>query len=268
MLSLKTSVPLWPYLFLLLQGIHAHEGEHCDMCHYDGLDDQDCKDYGMLEDEFVGWNLASESCMAAFDIQISSPDPSLICGSASSFVNELRFGSSLNTAKLGLGVSEGGFFDESGALLEQITIGGQTIDCEASENDCYNALKTYFESDTNGKNEMLQVCDTLENAVVKDRQLAQSITRNRLCQESRDGTTIPDVCSPLWEQLEETMMLYNDTNCAGFAMGTQNQTVPGCEEGEDDHDHEKESASQSWHVNVPILSSSMAGAFLVVLWAI
>lgn len=182
------------------------------------------------------------------------------------FCERTRFGSSLNTAKLGLGVADGGFFDDSGALLGEITVSGQTINCETSENDCYNALKTYFESDTNGKNEMLQVCDTLGNAVVKDRQLAQSITRTRLCQESRDGTTIPDSCSPLWEQLEETMMLYNDTNCAGFAMGTQNKTVPGCEEA--DHDQETEMASQSWHVHLQLLPSLMAGALLVFQWLI
>jgi len=216
------------------------------MCHFDGLDDADCKDYGLINnDTLIAWNVASEACMDEFNIQISTPDVSGICFSANAFVTALRFESSLNTAKQGMGVAEGGFFDESGNLLNNITVSGQSINCEANENDCFNAMKTYFESDTNGQKEMQDVCDTLQNAVMKDRQLEQSTIRNRLCQESRDGSVIPDACNDLWVQLEEKMQEYNDTNCAFFAMGTQNRTIPGCEEDEDHHDDEEASKSSS-----------------------
>ncbi len=245
---------------LIIRFIDGHgDEEHCDRCEFDGLDDIDCKDYGLIDNSIlVAWNVASEDCMAVFDIQVSTPDPSLICASSSSFVNELRFGSSLTTAKAGLGVSEGGFFDESGGLFGEITIGGQTIDCEAAESDCFNALKTYFESDTSGQEEMQDVCDTLVKAVVTDRQLEQSIIRNRLCLESREGTVIPDVCSPLWEQLEEKMLEFNDTICPGFAFGAQNQTIPGCEEHSDE-----DNLMDSGFFRVDVFLVPLAGAVLL-----
>lgn len=263
MLFWKSLASLGPCVLLFIPTVDSHGTEvHCDMCHFDGLDDQDCKDYGLIDNsELVAWNVASDDCMAEFNIQISTPDPSLICASANSFVNELQFGSSLTTAKLGLGVADGGFFDESGSLLSNITVSGQPLDCEATESDCFNALKSYFESDVDGQEEMADVCETLQNSVMKDRQLEQSTIRNRLCQESRDGTIIPDTCSPLWEQLELKMQEYNDTNCAFFAFGTQNQTIPGCEEDED-HEQNDLEASQSFHTNLRLLSTATVLLFV------
>lgn len=238
-------------------------GQSCDRCNFDGEDAADCKDYGLINNsDLIAWEMASEECMATFDIQITSPDPTLICGSASSFVNELRFGSSLTTARLGLGVAEGGFFDDDG-LKSQITIGGQDIDCEASESDCYNAMKDYFDSDPNGQAEMDDVCGTLQNAVIKDRQLEQSTIRNRLCQESVAGTAIPDSCSPLWEQLEAKMQEYPDETCAGFAMGTQNMAIPGC----DDDDGSREPVEGSGSVRVSsIFVTLVLGALVVIVF--
>jgi len=69
----------------------------CDRCNFDGNDASNCKDYGIIDNSvLVAWDVASSDCLDAFNIRISTPDPpSLICASASSFVNELRFGSSL-----------------------------------------------------------------------------------------------------------------------------------------------------------------------------
>jgi hypothetical protein len=227
----------------------------CDRCDFNGNDPSDCKDYGLIDNSvFIGWHLGSEACSDEFKLTITSPDPSLICGSANSFVNELKFGDSLDTAKLGLGVAEGGFFVDGGNLKDEITIDGQTVDCEASESDCYNAMKPYFDQDSNGKKEMEDVCDTLENNVKKDRQVLQSTIRNRLCSEFRDGTVIPDVCSPLWEQLKEQMDKYPDKICAGFAFGTQNKPIPGCADDGEEDDH------TSGAMTVPLFQS----AFLLV----
>jgi len=62
-------------------------------------------------------------------------------------------------------------------------------------------MKGYFSSDPSGQAEMADVCGTLQNAVVQDRQLEQSTIRNRLCREYRDGVSIPDSCNPLWTPL-------------------------------------------------------------------
>lgn len=214
-------------LLLQVSSVLSRYASGCDRCTFDGLEDvTNCKDYGLIDNTIlVAWSIASEECMDAFDIRISSTDPLLICSSVSSFVNELKFGSSLTVAKMGLGISEGGFFNDDGTLIDQITVAAQVIDCQTSESDCYNAMKSYFAA-TNGQKEMEDVCATLQDAVVKDRQLEQSIIRNRLCQEDRDGTTIPTYCSPLWDQLASEMQKHDDMTCAAFAMGTQ---IPGCE---------------------------------------
>ena len=206
----------------------------CDRCKFDGNDAIDCKDYGLIDNSvLIGWPLGSEDCMGAFNIAITSQDPSIICASANSFVNELRFGSSLDTAKLGLGVSEGGFFDDGPVLKDTITIDGTTHDCDASESDCYNAMKPFFESNPDGQKEMKDVCDQLVNKVANDKQLEQGILRDRLCLEHKDGTTIPATCEPLWAQLLEQINMYPDKGCQGFAFGAQNTPIPGCE-GESD----------------------------------
>jgi hypothetical protein len=208
----------------------------CDQCQFDGSDDADCFDYGLIDNSFlIAWPLGSQDCLDTYDIVISSPsgDPSLVCASSNSFVNELKLGSSLAQAKQGLGVDEGGFFndDATGTLKDSITINGETYDCEASSNDCYNAMKDYFESDPAGMTEMQQVCDQLRNRVFNDKQQEQSTLRNRLCLESQENgdSSIPAECEPLFSELQTQMAEYPDKDCQGFAFGVQNMVIPGCE---------------------------------------
>jgi len=230
---------------LLLSSVRAQE---CDRCNFDGEDPSDCKDYGLIDNsELVAWHIASEDCLDTFNIKVTSTDPSLICSSANGFVSELQNGSALTTARLGLGVSEGGFFDDNG-LKDQITINGETYNCEESASSCYSAMRTYFQSDPEGQQEMDDVCSTLENKVVLDRQLEQSTARNRLCQEFRSGTTIPDSCNPLWDQLQGKMDEYSDKDCPGFAFGTQNMAIPGCPDQGNNSDR---STSASSMIGIP-----------------
>lgn len=224
---------LLPFLFSI-PAVYAE----CDQCQFDGNDDAStCYDYGLIDNSvLIAWPLASQDCLDSYDIVISSPsgDPALVCASANSFVNELRLGSSLAQAKQGLGVDEGGFFndDATGTLKDSITINGQTYDCEASSSDCYTAMKDYFGSDAAGQEEMQQVCDQLQNRVSNDKQLEQSTLRNRLCLETAESgaESIPNVCEPLYSELQTQMAAYPDKNCAGFAFGVQNMVIPGCED--------------------------------------
>jgi hypothetical protein len=57
-------------------------------------------------------------------------------------------------------------------LKDQITVNGQSYDCETSESDCYNAMKAYFSSSP-GSDEMMDVCETIVDKVAVDRELEQ-----------------------------------------------------------------------------------------------
>jgi hypothetical protein len=218
--------------------------DSCDSCKYNGNDATDCKDYGLLDNtELIAWYTGTQLCMDEYNIKINSPNAETICSTSSSFVSDMRFGFlSSSTARLGLGEkSQGGFFfeqDESNkvVLKESITVDGITVNCQASEGDCYNnAMKPYFANDPNGKSEMEDVCSTLFAKVQVDRQLEQSIIRGRLCMESQDATTaaIPSFCDPLWTQLEAVMVDYSDKACPFFQFGTQNTPIPGCDDEAD-----------------------------------
>ncbi|KAL3911904.1 MAG: hypothetical protein SGILL_007097 [Bacillariaceae sp.] len=239
----------------------------CDQCQFDGKDATDCKDYGLIDNSvLVAWPLGSQDCLDEYNIKLASPsgDPSLVCASGNSFVNELRLGSSLSQAKQGLGVDEGGFFndDATGTLKDTITINGQTYDCEANSNDCYNAMKDYFDNDPSGIQEKQQVCDQLQNRVFNDKQLEQSTLRTRLCLESREGATIPQsICNPLWQELQAKMNEYPDKDCQGFAFGVQNMVVPGCE-GQENGNGNGGSGETRLFVTLTILTAPILAIFL------
>jgi hypothetical protein len=234
----RVSFRLWlPWVLLIfLNALFLVNGASCDACYFDGNDEEDCKDYGKIDNEFVGWHLGSQDCMGEYKIKITSADPGIICASASSFVSDLRLGTlSTSTARLGLGVAEGGFFTQDATnnnavvIKDSITIDGVNYDCETSERDCYNAMTPFFESDPNGQKEMKDVCDTLVAQNRVDRQLEQSTLRIRLCSESREGTTIPSDCDPLWTQVASKMEEYPDKDCSGFGFGIGDASAPGCE---------------------------------------
>ena len=242
------SLSLLPLLLLLnLAAVAVTGQETCDRCVFDGKDELDaCKDYGLIDNSvLIGWYLGTEECMDVFDIAINSPvDSALICDSANSFVNELKFGTSLNTAKLGLGVGSsdntgGAFYNDGPILKDEIIVDGVTYDCTINNgSECYAAMKQYFEFNPNGQAEMNDVCNQLVNKIANDKQLEQSILRNRLCLEYKDGVTIPDVCDPLCTQLLEQITIYAATDedadtekaCQGYSFGVQDTTeIPGCD---------------------------------------
>uniref|UniRef100_A0A7S2IIF6 Uncharacterized protein n=1 Tax=Helicotheca tamesis TaxID=374047 RepID=A0A7S2IIF6_9STRA len=223
---------------LLLIGITANGVKsECLQCMYDGTDKDDCRDYGLVNGEFVPWYLGSQECLGHYGIKIAKPNAEIICASSSSFVNDVRFGFlSTKDARLGLGTNEGGFFEQDPnqnnkvVLNDSITISGKTYDCSSSESSCYNAMKPYFESDPDGKKEMEDICDQLYNEVMNSAQLEQSILRNRLCMEFNEGESIPSSCEPLWDQLEEMINANSSGSCQSFSMGIGTKTPPGCDD--------------------------------------
>ena len=217
-------------LVTMTKGVSAQTSSNtCDACAFDGTDQEDCKVYGKIDDQLIAWNKGSEECKEIYDIAINSGvDPNIICASASSFVNDLRFGFlQSSTAKLGLGMSEGGFFEQGDGnaivLLDSVTINGAVFDCSVSKSDCYNAMKPYFESDSQGQQEMMQVCETLYSQAKTDRELEESTLRIRLCQEVRDDPTLETsaaaVCDPLLAQLVEQLEAFPSKDCSGFGFG-------------------------------------------------
>ena len=206
----------------------------CDQCQFDGKDSSDCKDYGMIDKEIVPWPMGSQDCKKNYGIKITSIDPSLTCSSSNSFVNSLKNGDlAQSNAKFGLGVSEGGFFEQDPntalpVLKDSITIGGKSYNCKASQSNCYNAMKPYFANNPNGQKEMKDVCNTLYNKYRNDQQMEQSTLRIRLCNESRKGEVIPSFCNPLWPLVEQKMKDYPKKACPGFGMGVGSTPIPGC----------------------------------------
>eukprot|EP00980_Cylindrotheca_fusiformis_P016955 scaffold5159_cov112-Cylindrotheca_fusiformis.AAC.9 len=209
-------------------------------CLFDGDDADDCIVYGALDGELKAWPKADQDCLDAYSIKIDAPDPTLTCSSANSFVNALKNGAlSSSSAKFGLGIPFGGFFDESTTnadipvLKDSITIDGTTYDCSTSESDCYNAMKPYFASDSAGQKEMEDVCDTLEGNVRVAQETAQSVLRTRICQESRDTAdgNIPSACSEMHEEMKPELATYSTMNCGGFGAGPGTRELPACGEG-------------------------------------
>jgi len=206
-------------------------------CKFDGNDKDDCVVYGTLDKKLKEWQLVGQSCLDAYNIKITAEDPSLICGSASSFVSALKSGGLSNSqVKLGLGEKYGFFWKESSTsnvpvLKDSITIDGTTYDCKTSASDCYNnAMKPYFGQDTTGKKEMKTVCDQLENKVRNARELEQSTLRVRLCNEHREGTAIETECTSMYNEMKADLETYSSMTCGGFGIGPGTKKLPGCGE--------------------------------------
>ena len=234
---MKFVVPSSLTLFILhsvisLADAHDEEGDECP-CKFDGNDPDDCPVYGTLDNELKAWPKASQACLDAYQIKKNAPDPTLICTSANSFVNALKNGSlSSSTVKFGLGIPHGGFWKESDTnpdipvLKDSITIDGTTYNCEASESDCYNAMKPYFGEDEEGMKEMDDVCTQMANAFINARELEQSLLRVRLCSESRENTAIETDCMEMYNAIKSDLEANTDLNCGGFGTGTQNMDIP------------------------------------------
>jgi hypothetical protein len=221
-------------LFILSFCTLAH-GE-CDQCQFTSTDAEDCKVYGAIDNQLIAWNRASSECLDLYNIAIASIDPSTVgCGNPrnlNSFVNGIKFETIPNSVRGGLGESEGGFFEQQGGglytLKNTITIGGTIIDCEASESDCYNAMKDYF-AVSQGMEEMDQVCDAVVNKVSVDRELEQSTARNRLCTDLKAAISPSSLCEPLASQVSDEVNANPDKDCSGFQFGPGNMEIPGCE---------------------------------------
>jgi len=212
--------------------------QECNACLFDGNDPDSCIVYGKINDDIVEWNTGSRECKGFFDITISSIDPNASCHSVNSFINSLRFGDlEASDSKLGLGAgSDGGAFfvqnPDNNNLVEiapAITINGETTNCETSEFNCYTKMSDYFENDEQGQKEKDQVCETLYNKIRVDRNLEESVLRNRLCMEIKDGSVIPLDCDPLTGQVSDAMEQYPDTDCSGYGFEAPLTNVPGCE---------------------------------------
>ena len=204
-------------------------------CLFDGSDDDDCIVYGSLDGDLKAWPTADQTCLDAYTIKVDAPDPTLTCSSANAFVNALKLGAlSSSKAKFGLGIPYGGFFDESTVnsdipvLKDTIPISGTSYDCKSSESTCYNAMKPYFESDSDGIKEKKDVCDKLKGDVLVARETEQSIVRVRICAEYREPATILSACSDMFDAMEGDLKKFNDKTCGGFGTGPGSRTLPGC----------------------------------------
>lgn len=226
-------MPAWLLLVVLLllpTFLHA-EDVQCDACLFDGGDSDGCIVYGSIDGELATWSLGSEDCLAVYKITIATPDPSVICASVNSFVADVRFGFlASSSARAGLGVAAGGFFDEtdSGLVLsDNITINSIDYDCTVSAADCYNAMKDYFATPP-GSDEMDDVCTKLVRQVRVDKELEQSTLRIRLCGEYPN---LPDVCQLLADQVASAVEEYPDKQCSAFGFGptpAANQLPDAC----------------------------------------
>jgi len=213
---------------------NSTEPEVCP-CKFDGKDDDDCIVYGSLDGDIKAWPKADQDCLDAYQIKVDAPDPTIICGSANSFVNALKLGSlSSSKAKFGLGIPSGGFFEESitnadiPVLKDSITISDTTYDCKSSESNCYNAMKPYFESDADGIKEKKDVCDKLEGDVFVARETEQSVLRVRICTEYREPATILSACTEIFDAMEDVLKKFSSKTCGGFGTGPGSKKLPGC----------------------------------------
>lgn len=210
----------------------------CDMCFFTSDDASDCRVYGKIDGNLTSWTKASEDCLDAYTIKNTGVDPlSVGCGdppNANTFVNfGIRQGIIPNSVLPGLGVAAGGFFEQGSGrayvLKDSITVNGETIDCEASESDCYAAMRTYFAIGGAGAQELQDVCDTILANVANDRELEQSAARNRICQDIQGGTTPPTGCGDLVSEVQKAMDEYPEKQaCSSFAFGPDNDVSQHC----------------------------------------
>jgi hypothetical protein len=246
-------------------------------CLYTDDDAEDCIVYGKIDDELVPWMRASPECLDLYNLRSSVPDPSLICASSNGFVDSLRSGLlASRTVKFDLGVSQmdGGFWEQDGGstnilpvIKDSITINNVTTACTPQEVqvDCYTAMKPYFESDPDGQQEKVNVCETLENEARNGLELEQSSLRLRLCIEDEQGSNIRQQCNDLWAEVSQQIAENPGRDCTFVSVGSGTTTLPGCDEG-DDNDDGGDSASQVGIVLVVSSSSLLLMLTNVLLW--
>jgi hypothetical protein len=222
--------------------VSAQSNNSCDQCRFGGNDAADCKVYGQIDGTLVAWTRASSDCLDAFNIKIASIDPASVgCNTnpvnVNTFVNAIRFQTIPNSVLGGLG-GDNDFFVQDAAgiysLNDSIVVAGQSYDCQTSESDCYTALKTYFES-TTGAAEMADVCDTVIDQVLVDRELEQSTVRIRLCREEEEETSPESAtaCQVLADQVAAKNDELPNTECSGFGFGPDPIAIPGCDDDDD-----------------------------------
>lgn len=167
--------------------------------------------------------------MDQYDLVKASADPTTTCASGNSFVNAVRFNTLPQSIKFGLG----DFFRDDGngnpVLKDEIAVFGETFDCTASESTCYNAMKPYFDVEP-GLSEKTQVCDTLFAQVANDREIEQTLVRNRVCQSLRLGEDVTE-CQALATQIAAKEVEYDvaDRDCVFFSFGPGTSRTPECE---------------------------------------
>ena len=225
------------FLCLVLLSLCLTAFSECDQCQFTDDDAADCKVYGKIDDRLVAWHRASADCLDNYNIKKASIEPDVVgCEpvDASKFVDTLGFDYIPNFVLGGLGVAEGGFFEEQEAggrleLKDEITVNGQTYNCVANKNDCNDAMKSYFASSP-GSNEMMEVCGPIINQYFEDRDLEQGFSRNRICSDIKANEDLPTVCGDLVNQMVTEVADNPNKFCSGFQKGTANTVIPGCED--------------------------------------
>eukprot|EP00977_Amphora_coffeiformis_P008264 scaffold1868_cov178-Amphora_coffeaeformis.AAC.4 len=274
-------VPSFSFVLVVLLGTFLVQADaECDKCFFTSDDSEDCKVYGKIDDQLIPWRKASQACIDFYGNNVASIDPfSVGCDprSVNTFVNSGISGGNIPNSVLGgLGVAEGGFFvQQQGGqygLKDSITVDGVTYDCSTSASTCYNAMKTYFQTTSNGAGEMDDVCTQIQNRIINDREVEQTTLRNRLCREIKEeGNTLDESCGELATQVEARVQAIPNESCPNYAFGTENTVVPGCEgqgstnDTGNDNDGTTSSSPIGMFSAVLSLSSSLITAFVFML---
>ena len=227
------------------------ESKPCDACYFLGLDPPDCKVYGQLEGLLIAWNIASKECLDFYNIRMQSidfmllaqmfPNPDGLGGNINNLVNFLRFDESKLIRDIRLTLTS--FFREDrtndlALMKDYIELeDGSQLDCLASQDACWNALKDFFSS-LPGASQMQQIGIRLYDKIKQDQELEQSIARTRICVEG--GTS---VCEALTLQIE-AIKLETRAVCSSYGLGPGDIAIPCCsEEAECYYDEQAPSSS-------------------------
>ena len=241
-----TTTMLGWILFLMAAPLGQAQ-ETCDQCSFADDEGDDCRVYGKIDGELTSWTKAPQACLDSYNIKITGVDPfSSGCDppSATTFVNSgIKGGVLPNSVLAGLGENSGGFFDVKNkgeyVLKLGITIDGKFIPCQRETSTCYAAMREYFADGEPGEQERKQVCETIFARVANDRELEQSSSRIRVCEDIRGGVAPSTSCGALVQEVQAAIDDKPDKICAGFAFGTgsgrQKTTTtpvvaPGCGE--------------------------------------
>jgi hypothetical protein len=223
------------------QASAAEQG--CDSCRYDGSDaDTDCKVYGQLGDDvLIPYHRASQDCLDAHNIKVEAVDATMLTtmfpnadgsdANVNAFISWLKndSGVAVNAILSSLDF----FFVESSTngqkpvFQDEIVVEGVTYDCSASESDCWNALKSYFESSDEGQEILVSVGEDLYSKAAVGRELEQSTVRIAICNNgalASDGS-----CDVLAAQIDELKMAHADKSCSAFGLGPAENAIAGCE---------------------------------------